>query len=62
MAKKKDFFEKVEEFIPGASKKLIAKKDFKIVHNDYVLDIKQGDDLSDVPEMYLANLKTEQVI
>lgn len=44
------------------SKKLVAKKDFKIVHNEYVRDIKVGDDLSDVPEMYIQNLKSEQII
>lgn len=41
---------------------LIAKKDFKIVHNEYVREIKVGDDLSDVPNMYLENLRTEQVL
>lgn len=41
---------------------LIAKKEFKIVHNDYEREIKIGDDLSDVPELYLENLRTEGII
>jgi len=41
---------------------MIAKRDFVICHNDYFKTIKVGDDLSDVPEMYWANLKTETVI
>lgn len=40
----------------------LAKKDFVISHNGYERVIKKGDDLSDVPAMYLANLKTEGVI
>jgi len=43
-------------------KQLIAKKDFEIFHNRYHLVIKAGDNLKDVPELYLANLKTEGVI
>lgn len=39
-----------------------AKKDFIILHNDYRADIKEGDDLSDIPAMYFQNLKTENVI
>jgi len=39
-----------------------AKKDFEIHHNDYHLVIKSGDDLCEVPEMYLQNLKTEGVL
>lgn len=42
--------------------KLIAKRDFKIVHNKYVFDIKEGDDISHIPEMFLCNLKVEKVI
>lgn len=41
---------------------MIAKKDFKIVHNNYVRDVKVGDDLSDIPLMYVSNLKAENVI
>lgn len=41
---------------------LVAKKDFVINHNEYQRKIKEGEDLSDVPEMYHPNLKTEQVI
>ncbi len=42
--------------------KLIAKRDFKIVHNQYVFEIKQGDDIGYIPEMFLCNLKVENVI
>ncbi len=41
---------------------LIAKKDFLIVCNKDRFDIKEGDDLSHIPELYIQNLKTEQVI
>ncbi len=42
--------------------KLIAKRDFKIVHNQYVFEIKEGNDIGYIPEMFLANLKVEKVI
>lgn len=42
--------------------KLEAKKDFVICQNDYFRQIKVGDDISDVPECYRQNLKTEGVI
>ncbi len=47
-----------------AKKAKKAKKDFVINHNDYVLVIKEGDDLdlSKIPELYHENLKTEGVI
>lgn len=45
-----------------SSGSLIAKKDFLIVHNDYRREIKKGDDLSDVPEIYHPNLRTEEVL
>jgi len=51
-----------EEYPHGLRKKLTALKDFCICHNEYFLNIKQGDDLSSVPEIYLENLKTEGVI
>lgn len=41
---------------------LIARKMFVIEHNEYRRIIKIGDDLSDVPEKFLENLKTENVI
>lgn len=41
---------------------LVAKKDFVIVWNDYRREIKVGDVLTDVPEMFYENLKTEGVI
>ena len=40
----------------------IAKKDFVIHHNEFHLVIKKGDDLKDVPKIYLPNLKTEGVL
>jgi len=43
-------------------RKLIAKRDFVIKQNEFYLEIKTGDDLSEVPKLYLENLKTEQVI
>lgn len=39
-----------------------AKKDFLIVQNDFRADIKKGDDLSEIPDVYYQNLKTEKVI
>lgn len=50
-------FEHVKE-----ESRLIAKKDFVICHNDYFKEIKKGDDISDVPPIYIENLKTENVI
>jgi len=50
---------------PDAKKKpapLIAKKDFTLHHNEYRRTIKVGDDLSDVPELYHPNLRTEGVL
>lgn len=41
---------------------MIAKKDFVIHFNEIHIEIKAGDDVSHVPEMFLENLKTEQVI
>ena len=46
----------------AANAALIAKKDFEISHNAYHRKIKKGDDLADVPELYHANLRTEQVL
>jgi hypothetical protein len=40
----------------------LAKKDFTIRHNNYLREIKKGDDVSDVPVIYLENLKTEGVL
>ena len=62
MAKKKESGE-ISMYEPRTEPStLIAKKDFEIHHNDYHRTIKAGDDLSDVPEIYLQNLKTEEVI
>lgn len=43
-------------------KKLIAKKDFRIVQNDVDIVIKEGDELENIPEKFIENLKTEGVI
>ncbi len=51
-----------EDLAPGSSSSMIAKKDFEIHHNEYHKIIKMGDDLSDVPAHYHANLKTEGVL
>jgi hypothetical protein len=45
-----------------AKEAMIAKRDFLIVQNDYRREIKTGDDISDVPERYHENLRTEKVI
>lgn len=42
--------------------KMIAKKDFKIVQNDYEKVINKGDDCSGIPKKFHQNLKTEGVI
>lgn len=49
---------------PGEAKqwKIVAKKDFKIVQNEYERNIVKGEDISDVPERYWQNLKTEGVL
>lgn len=41
---------------------LIALKAFTIVQNEYQRVISPGDDLKDVPERFLVNLKTEGVL
>lgn len=45
-------------------KKIIAKKDFVICHNEYFYDIKKGDNINElnIPKKFLENLKTEKVI
>lgn len=43
-------------------KEMIAKKDFRIIQNDYDRQIKAGENLSDIPEKYLANLSAEGVL
>lgn len=58
-------YEAVRELTEESSRahsSLVAKKDFEIHHNGYQRKIKAGDDLSDVPEKYLANLRTEGVL
>lgn len=42
-------------------KKLIAKKDHTILHNEHHIKIKKGDEV-EVPEKFIATLKTENVI
>lgn len=44
------------------AEKLQAKKAFVICQNDYFRVIKAGDDLSNVPQAFMENLKTEGVI
>lgn len=56
------FLQKVMGKKPQTPKTMIAKKNFEIHHNDYHCVIKEGDDLSQIPELYHANLKTEGVI
>jgi len=58
--KKKD--ESETEDWSHSSSKVVAKKDFLIVYNDYRREIKAGDDLSDVPPMFHQNLKTEGIL
>ena len=41
---------------------MIAKKAFVICHNDYFRNICVGDDLSDVPEKFHENMRTELVL
>lgn len=55
-------FAPVDSMIGKMLGRQVAKKDFKLVHNNYIRDIKEGDDLSDVPEMYKQNLKSENVL
>lgn len=56
------FKEKIEgEFEVKKEKKLIAKKDFKIVFGKDIYEIKEGEEIN-VPKMFHANLKTENVI
>lgn len=40
----------------------IALKGHVICQNKHYFDIKKGDDLSDIPELFYQTLKTEQVI
>ena len=40
----------------------IAQKDFIICQNDFRADIKKGDNLDAIPDIYFQNLKTEKVI
>lgn len=47
---------------PIRSSKMVAKKDFRISCNQDDITIQEGDDLSDIPKMYIQNLKTEGVL
>lgn len=49
-------------YFSGEMQSMIAKKAFKIVHNDYEKTINEGDDLSDVPAVYWPNLISEGVL
>lgn len=46
------------------TKKIIAKKDFVICHNEHHFVINKGDDIIKlgVPKVFHENLKTERVI
>lgn len=51
------------EFVESLKEsRLVAKKDFEIHQNEYHREIKAGEDISDVPECYIPNLKTEGVL
>lgn len=57
--------EEVKSSPKKSAKKLVAKKAFKIKfpgNEPYYRDIEIGDDVSDVPEKFKVNLKTEGVI
>ena len=45
-------------------KKLIAKRDFLICQNEFLFKIEKGDDIKElkIPEQFIQNLKTENVI
>ena len=61
--KKKKSEDVVEEMsVRKIRQGMFAKKDFVIHHNKFHLEIKEGDDLSSVPQMFIENLKTENVI
>ncbi len=53
---------KAKDSKPITKKDLVALRDFVICWNEYYKEIKAGDDISDVPEMFYENLKTEKVI
>lgn len=57
-----EFKEKQFEPLSEIKEPFVALKDFEIHHNDYHRVIKVGENLSDVPEKYFENLKTEKVI
>ena len=49
---------------PKAKGKNIALKDFTICHNETLIEIKEGDDVSklDIPDIFMDNLITEKVL
>lgn len=51
-----------KEKVETKKSEMIAAKDFIIAHNEYFKEIKVGDDLSGVPQMFWENLKTEGVL
>lgn len=57
-----EYEKSVTETIEKTKSRLIAKRDFVIHQNEHHIEIKAGDDLSNVPKMFLENLKTENVI
>lgn len=50
-----------EERVKKSSKKIIPLKDFKIVQNDILIDLRKGEEI-EVPLRFIDNLKTENVI
>ena len=55
--------ETIQEIKVVSKKKLIAKRNFSLNCPPHLVkDIKKGDDLSGIPEKFLINLKTEEVI
>ncbi len=63
MSRQEEFSE--EEKPKAKAKKtggLIAKRAHVVHHNDHHFDIKEGDDVSHVPDFLLVSLRTEKVI
>lgn len=52
----------VVDLVAQVKSKRVAKRDFVIHQNEYHFEIKAGDDLSHIPELFIENLKTENVI
>ena len=57
---KKDFRHETKK--DKEKKILIAQRDFVIFQNDYERVIVKDEDISDIPERFHQNLKTEKII